>query len=119
MLAPTGLGGLDLTEGGANVAMRLVMGADQDNGVATLTVYTDAGNYSQATMPIPNTVTGAASAKIYIRLQDFVPVAGGGARFRANISLQQSNHFTLTSSDHSAFKLGNFSRSAMLICKVR
>jgi uncharacterized repeat protein (TIGR01451 family) len=81
VLAPSGLGGLDLTEGGANVAMRLVMGADQDNGVATLTVYTDAANYSQATLPIPNTVTGAASAKIYIRLQDFVPVAGGGADF--------------------------------------
>lgn len=80
-LAATGLGGLDLTEGGANVGMRLVMGADQDNGVATLTVYTDAGNYSQATVPIPNTGTGVAGAPVIIRLQDFVTVAGSGADF--------------------------------------
>ena len=78
---PSGLGGLDLTEGGANVALRLIIGADQNNGIATMTVYTDAANYSRAAVPIPNTVTGAADAKIYIRLQDFVTAAGNGADF--------------------------------------
>jgi len=87
-LAASGLGGLDLTEGGANVGLRLVMGADQDNGVATLTVYTDAGNYSRATVPIPNTGTGVAGAPLVIRLEEFVTGAGTGADF-ANVGAVQ------------------------------
>jgi uncharacterized repeat protein (TIGR01451 family) len=112
VLAPTGLGGLDLTEGGANVAMRLVMGADQDDGIATLTVYTDATNYSQATLPIPNTVTGAASAKIYIRLQDFVPVAGTGADF-TNVGAVQLEIAGVAAVDGQIDDLGMIGRTVL------
>ncbi len=87
-LAPSGLGGLDLTEAGANVALRLIMGADQNDGIATITVYTDAANYSRVAVPIPNTVTGAAEVTIILRLQDFVTVAGSGADF-ANVGAVQ------------------------------
>ncbi len=79
VLSPTGLGGLDVTENGANVAIRLIMGADHDNGLATLYIYTNAANYSTASVPIPNTGTGAADERVIVPFGAFTPAAGSGA----------------------------------------
>lgn len=80
-LNPAGLDGIDLTEGGMNVGLQMLMGADQDDGVATFRIYSDAGRASSVSVPIPNTQTGAATALVLIRLDDFTPLLGGGADF--------------------------------------
>ena len=80
-LSPAGLGGIDVTEDGANIALRLIMGADHSEGVATLYIYTDAANYSTASVSIPNTGTGAADVRVLVPFEEFVAAAGSGADF--------------------------------------
>lgn len=77
-LNATGLGGIDLTSQGKSSALRFVIGADQANGSATLRVYTDAQNWSQANVPIPYT-GGAANVEVDIPFSDFVVKGGSGA----------------------------------------
>jgi uncharacterized repeat protein (TIGR01451 family) len=59
VLDHTGLGGIDLTEGGANTAFRLAVGADHPRATATLRIYTDGDNWSSYTFPV--TDTGSAT----------------------------------------------------------
>jgi len=80
-LDPTGLGDVDLTEGGASTALRLIMGADHDNGTATLRIYSGAGSFSSASVAIPNTGTGAADVTVTVPFSAFALQAGGGADF--------------------------------------
>lgn len=81
VLDPVGLGGVDLTEGGANIGIRLLLGADLPGGSATLRVYTDAGNYSSYQLPIPQTPSSTAEDEVILRFGDFIPAAGSGAAF--------------------------------------
>ncbi len=65
-----GLGGIDLTESGANSGFQLALGADQDTGSVVLRVYTDATQWSQAEAAIPNT-GGTPDETIEILFTDF------------------------------------------------
>ncbi|MCO6458200.1 MAG: DUF11 domain-containing protein [Pirellulaceae bacterium] len=75
-----GATGIDITQGGQNIGLQMFIGADQDNGVATFRVFTDAGNASSVSVPIPNT-GGTADQRVVIRFEDFTTLLGGGADF--------------------------------------
>ncbi len=75
----TGLGGVDLTTGGAT-AFRMLAGADQAGATARLRVYTDATNWSEQTVTIPN----AASGELIFQISAFT--TGGGAAGPATFS---------------------------------
>lgn len=79
-LAPTGLGNVDLTDTGASNAFQFIIGADQSSGMVRVRVYTDAGNWSEASATIPNT-GGAASQTITMLYSSFAAGAGAGADF--------------------------------------
>ncbi len=83
-LNPIGLGGFDLTEGGANLGIEFLQGADLPGGVLTLTVYTDADNFSFLSQPIPQTPLGTADVVTVFWFDDFTIAAGFGADF-ANV----------------------------------
>ncbi len=76
----TGLGGIDLTNGGNDIAFRFRAGADQTGGNLIVRVYSSATDFSQLSVPIDNT-GGAASATLIARFADFVTAGGGGADF--------------------------------------
>ena len=81
-LDPTGLGGVDLTEGSLRQAVHFRIGADQDNGQAFIRVYTDANRYSTATLVVPNTGGGADEVVLMSFADDFVASGTlGGADF--------------------------------------
>ncbi len=77
---PTGLGGLDLTNGGNDIAFRFTAGADQAGGSLIIRVYTDLTNFSTLTLPIDNT-GGAATATLIARFASFTVGGGTGADF--------------------------------------
>ncbi|MGN6136395.1 MAG: SdrD B-like domain-containing protein, partial [Aureliella sp.] len=76
----TGLGGVDLTNAGANLAFRLTMGADQSATNVIIRVYSTATDYSTITVPIDNT-GGAATGTLIARFADFTTGGGTGADF--------------------------------------
>ncbi len=79
-LDATGLGGVDLTAGGTASALSFSIGADQPNGQMTVRIYSDATNFSTATIAIPNT-GGTAVDTIVVRFSDFTVGGGTGADF--------------------------------------
>ncbi len=83
----TGLGSLDLTNGGTVLAFRFAIGADQAGGDLIIRAYSSATDFSQITVPIDNT-GGAASATIVARFADFVVGGGAGANFTDIDALQ-------------------------------
>jgi len=78
-LDPTGLGGVDLTDGGTLTG--ILLGLDVNDLVAplTLTAYTDAGNFSSATVILPGGVPPMIF--LFVPFLDFVTQAGTGADF--------------------------------------
>lgn len=78
-IAFTGLGGVNLTSGGAD-RFRMLIGTDQAGSTARLRVYTDANNWSQQTIAIPN----APSSELLFKISDFT--TGGGAAGPATFS---------------------------------
>jgi uncharacterized repeat protein (TIGR01451 family) len=80
-LAATGLGGIDLTNGGQDLGVGLTIGADQANGAVTLRVYSSAVNFSTASAPIPVTLGGTASDAVLLRFMNFATGGGTGADF--------------------------------------
>ncbi|MCC6511983.1 MAG: DUF11 domain-containing protein [Pirellulaceae bacterium] len=83
----TGLGNLDLTNGGDDVAIRLTVGADQAGGSITIRAYTSATDFSTLTLPIDNT-GGAATGTITAAFADFTVGGGAGATFNTINALQ-------------------------------
>jgi uncharacterized repeat protein (TIGR01451 family) len=81
---PIGLNGFDLTEDGANLGIEFLQGADLSGGILTLTVYTDADNFSFHSQPIPQTPLGTADIVTVFWFDDFLIGAGTGADF-ANV----------------------------------
>jgi len=85
VLNPTGLRisgtGVDLTEGGANSFLELAGVADKAGGTGRVRIYTDATNFSQATVPLG--VNGSQSMLLALAT-DFTPAGGTGANF-ANV----------------------------------
>lgn len=77
---PTGLGGVNLTNAGAVVGLRFRIGADQNSGELTIRIYSNASDFSAATVPIPNT-GGVASQDVVVRFTDFAIGGGAGANF--------------------------------------
>ncbi len=82
-LNPTGLGGVDLTDGGASDGFRLTAGVDQNGVTVTVRVHTDATSFSEGTWAVANT-GGSAIDALYIALADFVQ--GGGATAPADFA---------------------------------
>jgi len=87
---PTGLNQADLTDGGVSTAMQFMMGADHDNSSVTIKVFSDAANWSQATITIPNTGDGAETRQALIPFSSFTVGAGAAADF-SNVGAIQLN----------------------------
>jgi large repetitive protein len=81
VINPTGLGQLDLTSQGASTGIKLTLGADHNNGFVMLKVYTDASNWSFATVAIPNTGDGTANQDAFVPWTSFTTGGGSGANF--------------------------------------
>ncbi len=77
---PTGLNHLDLTSSGAATGIQLTLGADR-TGTAVLTIYTDANDWSTATVTIPDTGDGTATQDVFVPFSSFSAGAGAGANF--------------------------------------
>ncbi|QDS90303.1 Cna protein B-type domain protein [Rosistilla ulvae] len=81
-LDATGLGGVDLTNNGSADQLMLMMGADIAGVPITITVFTDAGNYSTFSTMVPVTAGGIASDELLIPMTDFdANQTGTGADF--------------------------------------
>jgi len=86
-LNATGLGGVDITNAGANIGLRLSIGADLAGGKATFRVYSSAGNWSSATVDIPAT-GGAGTTEVIIPFTAFTTGAGAGANLQSVGAIQ-------------------------------
>jgi uncharacterized repeat protein (TIGR01451 family) len=80
-LNPTGLGQIDLTGQGANTGISLSAGADHDNASALIKVYSDANDWSFASVSIPNTTDGTANQSLFVPWSAFTIGGGTGANF--------------------------------------
>ena len=80
VLNATGLGGIDLTDGGTARYLEFLAGADHANGVLQIRVYSDATHWSSADVALPDT-GGAATSILPLAFNSFVAQAGGGANF--------------------------------------
>lgn len=82
-VVPTGLGGLDLTQGGLNTAFRLSRTSDL-GGFIRINVYEDASHISEALISVPADPT-FTFLPVDVPFSSFAPIgSGGGANF-ANI----------------------------------
>lgn len=78
VLDPTGLGGVDLTQGFSQDAIELFIEDAETNAIIRFDVYTNAGNSSQFTLSLPG---GASFADFVIPYASFVTSLGAGADF--------------------------------------
>ena len=80
MRNPTGLNHLDLTSAGASTGIEPTLGADHA-GTAVLTIYTNGGDSSSATIAIPDPTNGATTQQVFVPFSSFATAAGSGADF--------------------------------------
>ncbi len=80
-LNPTGLNHADLTGSGANQGIQFLLGADHAGASLILKVYSDASDWSQATVAVPNTGNGSATGVESIAFSAFSVGGGSGANF--------------------------------------
>ncbi|MCG8449394.1 MAG: hypothetical protein MI725_07435, partial [Pirellulales bacterium] len=80
LVNPIGLGGIDLTQSGGNTmtGIALTSGADHPDAKIKLRIYTDAGNWSEFTTTVPESVGGTATGQAVFRFDD-VPTASSGS----------------------------------------
>ncbi len=78
-LDPTGLGGVDLTDGGTLSGIQLVLDVNDIPAPLTLTAHTDAGNFSSVTVILPGSIPPTVS--LFVPFLNFLPIAGTGADF--------------------------------------
>ena len=80
VLNPTGLGGIDLTSQGASTGIEINTAADHDGGTIMLKVYSDANDWSLATVPIPDTGDGSlnSSDSQFVAFSSFTAAAARG-----------------------------------------
>lgn len=83
-LDATGLGGIDFTLLGAQDAFDLRVVANDFPAQVTITVYTDALNYSALTLSSPGGIPGPSSVPFLFEYASFSALAGTGADF-ANV----------------------------------
>ena len=79
---PTGLNHLDLTAAGADTGIELTVGADHA-ATAVLTIYTNANDWSSATVSIAQNSDGTATQEVFVPFSAFAVGSGasGGATF--------------------------------------
>jgi uncharacterized repeat protein (TIGR01451 family) len=70
----TGLGGIDLTNGGRNIGLSLAINADK-SGSVTLRLYTDAVNYSTAVVVFPDTL--GSLTQVFVPFSSLVATGAG------------------------------------------
>ena len=80
-LNPNGLNNVDLTAGNTSTGIELALGADHNGGTAVLTIYSDATDWSSATISIPNTDDGTANQEMFVPFTSFTIGGGTGANF--------------------------------------
>jgi uncharacterized repeat protein (TIGR01451 family) len=78
-LDATGLGGIDITESGVNLGLRILSGINLPGGSMTFRVYTDATNFSSYTLGIPVVQDGdpLAASTIFFADPLWVPTGIG------------------------------------------
>ncbi|MHC5112045.1 MAG: DUF4215 domain-containing protein, partial [Planctomycetota bacterium] len=77
-LDPTGLGGLDLTDGGTQNALQILLLSADLNATLTFDVFTDADNVSSLTVTL---LSGAVNELVVLKYGEFVASVGAGADF--------------------------------------
>ncbi|MGO9113568.1 MAG: DUF11 domain-containing protein [Thermoguttaceae bacterium] len=92
VLNPTGLGQTDITSKGASTGIEFNAGADHDAGSIMLKVYTDASDWSWASVPITNTTDGSlnSSDSQFVPFSSFAVGGGMGANFSQVGAIQLS-----------------------------
>ena len=92
MLNPTGLGQVDITSQGASTGIELNAAADHDDGFIMLKVYSDASDWSWASVPITNTGDGSlnSSDSQFVAFSSFTVGGGTGANFSQVGAIQLS-----------------------------
>jgi uncharacterized repeat protein (TIGR01451 family) len=96
-LNATGLGGIDVTNAGANTAIKVRIRADQVGANLRLRVFTDATNFSDS-QPLPFSIPGTnADTDAIFYFEDFLAGAGaaGPANF-ANVGAMEMTVITTT-----------------------
>ncbi len=80
---PTGLGSIDLTNGGAATGIRLNIGVDLANTNITIRVYGASGTSSSRTLVIPQINPGDPLQELLFPFAQFVAGGGGAVNFAA------------------------------------
>ncbi|HND52773.1 MAG TPA: hypothetical protein PLV92_10270, partial [Pirellulaceae bacterium] len=82
-LNASGLGGVDLTNGGQATAVRLRVSVAEPNGIATMRVFTDATHFSEMQLVIPErtTIPGGVADLLFPMNNFQVAGQAGGANF--------------------------------------
>jgi len=83
----TGLGGADLTTSGGNTmtGISLTIGADQLNSQITLRFYTNATDFTEFQVTVPQTTGGLATEEVTIHFTDTPSATGGAGATFSNI----------------------------------
>ncbi|MFG0255398.1 MAG: beta strand repeat-containing protein, partial [Rhodopirellula sp. JB053] len=78
----TGLGGIDLTDGDSESGLQIAVRSDTVvTGGLIVRVYTDAANFSTATIDLPDNIASGDPLDVFVPFSDFVVGAGTGADF--------------------------------------
>jgi hypothetical protein len=81
ILDAIGLGGVDFTDGGLSSAISMSVLFDDFSAPLILTVYTDADNFSEATVMLPGGIPPDPQALLLVPFKNFTAVGGTGADF--------------------------------------
>jgi hypothetical protein len=80
-LDPTGLGGVDFTDGAASTAITIPILFSDLPGVLRLTAYTDGANWSQAVIGLPGNIPPDPQSALTVLFSSFSVLGGSGADF--------------------------------------
>ena len=106
---PTGLGTVDLTAGGTQDALDLLLQFDDLPVNGTITVYSDAGNASSATVAFPGLLF--AATHFVVPFSAFAATLGSGANFASVGAITMQVGSTVTAPD---FVLDSFTTDALV-----
>lgn len=110
VINPTGLGGVDLTNGGASTGIVVRIGVDKSNASGTIRLYTDATHFSDFTIAgLPDTSgSGGGTVDVLFPYASFTPGAGaaGGATFNNIGAIEFTIEATQTAMDGAATFVG-------------
>ncbi len=90
--------GIDLTNGGTMQGLLLRMGVDKPNETASLRIYSDSANWSEAIIALPNT-GGLPSGEVLVPWSNFVSGSGSGGDFTRVGAIQLEIVSTATAMD--------------------